>query len=213
MNLSVQNTMAVEPPPPMLLALCASFGSLAAWRQEFDALARRHEGEAGRLALVFSPDEGALRHLWGRAPDGEETLTVLALQLPAEVGAFVAAIDWSQAYERYQHAVHTASEGQGARHGDLGDALLLDVRRAGVFQSATRMLPGAVWRDPAQVGDWAGSLPAGREVLVYCVYGHEVGRVTAMRLRALGVTARFLEGGIDAWQTAGLPTVDKGAAA
>jgi len=47
---------------------------------------------------------------------------------------------------------------------------------------------------------------------VYCVYGHEVGRVTAMRLRALGVSARFLEGGIDGWQAAGLPTVAKGAA-
>ena len=45
---------------------------------------------------------------------------------------------------------------------------------------------------------------------MYCVYGHEVGRRTAMRLRALGVDARFLEGGIDAWQCAGRPLQAKG---
>ena len=33
---------------------------------------------------------------------------------------------------------------------------------------------------------------------------------TAMRLRARGVNARFLDGGIDAWQRAGLRTVPKG---
>jgi superoxide dismutase, Fe-Mn family len=46
-------------------------------------------------------------------------------------------------------------------------------------------------------------------VVVYCVYGHEVGRGTALRLRAQGVNARFLRGGIDAWEAAGLPLTDK----
>jgi superoxide dismutase, Fe-Mn family len=44
---------------------------------------------------------------------------------------------------------------------------------------------------------------------VYCVYGHEVGRVTALRLQAAGLKARYLVGGIDAWQAAGRPLVDK----
>jgi Fe-Mn family superoxide dismutase len=48
---------------------------------------------------------------------------------------------------------------------------------------------------------------------VYCVYGHEVGRVTALRLRAAGVDARYLHGGIDGWVAAGRPTQAKGAAA
>ena len=29
-------------------------------------------------------------------------------------------------------------------------------------------------------------------VVVYCVYGHEVGRATALRLRAAGLEAHFL---------------------
>ena len=72
------------------------------------------------------------------------------------------------------------------------------------------MIPGARWCDPAAVATWAAELPVDREVLVYCVYGHEVGRATAMRLRAAGVNARYLSGGIDAWQGAGRPVVPKG---
>ena len=48
-----------------------------------------------------------------------------------------------------------------------------------------------------------------REVIVYCIYGHEVGRSTAMRLRAQGLNARFLAGGIDGWQAAGQPLAEK----
>jgi Fe-Mn family superoxide dismutase len=42
-------------------------------------------------------------------------------------------------------------------------------------------------------------------VVVYCVHGHEVSRATALRLRAAGLDARFLRGGIAAWEAAGLP--------
>lgn len=71
------------------------------------------------------------------------------------------------------------------------------------------MIPGARWRDPAVVSEWAGELPANREIVVYCVYGHEVGRGTAMRLRAQGLKARFLRGGVDGWKAAGLPLSGK----
>ncbi len=88
---------------------------------------------------------------------------------------------------------------------------MLDVGRAGMFKAATTTLPGAAWHDPAAVATWAAQLPSGRPVLVCCVCGHEVSRVTALRLQALGVNARFLVGGIDAWQRAGRPTFPKGA--
>ena len=69
--------------------------------------------------------------------------------------------------------------------------------------------PGAIWRDPAAVASWAHDVPRDKEVVVYCVYGHEVGRATALRLRAQGVEARFLRGGIDGWQAAGRPVDPK----
>jgi Fe-Mn family superoxide dismutase len=65
------------------------------------------------------------------------------------------------------------------------------------------MIPGAKWRDPARVAEWSTELQTDRPVIVYCVYGHEVGRATALRLRAAGIDARYLQGGIDGWQAAG----------
>jgi Fe-Mn family superoxide dismutase len=121
----------------------------------------------------------------------------------------VAGIDWNPAYQRYQEAVHAVSEAFGADQDEIAGALLLDVRRAGVFEQAASMIPGARWQDPAAVARWAGELPADREVVVYCVYGHEVGRATAMRLRAAGLKARYLRGGIDGWQSAGRPLAAK----
>jgi len=55
-------------------------------------------------------------------------------------------------------------------------------------------------------------MPTDREIVVYCVYGHEVGRATAMQLRAAGLKARFLRGGIDGWRAAGRALQPKGAA-
>ena len=58
--------------------------------------------------------------------------------------------------------------------------------------SAETVIPGATWRDPAAVDAWARDVPRDKEIVVYCVYGHEVGRATALRLRALWtVIGRF----------------------
>ena len=58
----------------------------------------------------------------------------------------------------------------------------------------------------------SGELPMepGGEIVAYRVCGHEVGRTTAMRLRAAGLNARYLHGGIDAWRAAGKALVAKG---
>jgi len=120
-------------------------------------------------------------------------------------------IGWTQVYQRYQAAVHAASEPFGVAQDDVPGAMVLDVRRSGVFEQATTMIPGARWRDPARVTDWSGELPSDREVIVYCVYGHEVGRATALRLRAAGLRARYLRGGIEGWQAAGQTLNPKGA--
>jgi superoxide dismutase, Fe-Mn family len=77
--------------------------------------------------------------------------------------------------------------------------VLIDVRRAAVFQQATVLIKGATWQDPAAVDTWGATMPSSSAVIVYCVHGHEVSRNCASRLLALGVDARFLEGGIEAW--------------
>ncbi|MGX5651858.1 Fe-Mn family superoxide dismutase [Hydrogenophaga borbori] len=210
--------------PAMRLALDANFGSAERWRDEFTAMGKALGGGSGWVLLVFQPREGTLVNQW--AADHTHALAggvpLLALDMyehayhldygaaaGAYVDAFMGNIDWAGVHERYRQAVHAASESFGAGADEIGDAPVLDVRRAAVFEPARTMIPGARWRDPAAVSNWAAEQPAGREVVVYCVYGHEVSRATAMRLRAAGLNARFLRGGIDGWQAAGRPLTEK----
>jgi Fe-Mn family superoxide dismutase len=213
---TADQTLPIEPASAMALALSSSFGSMPKWCESFVATARAHAGESGRVELAFEPATATLVNHWLAIDSGSATMPVLAVTVPvsadADPVAFITRIDWPTAYQRYTDAVHAASAPFAAQPADVGEPMLLDVRRAGVFEVATTMLPGAAWRDPACVPVWAGQLPVDREVIVYCVYGHEVGRVTAMRLQALGVNARFLDGGIDAWQRAGHRTMPKGEA-
>ena len=206
--------------PAMKLAFDANFGSLERWREEFSAMGKAQGGGSGWVLLVFQPREGTLVNQW--AADHTHALAggvpILALDMYEHayhmdfgaaaggyVDAFMENIHWAPVYQRYQAAVYAASEPCSAGHDDVSGALLLDVRRAGVFDEAATMIPGACWRDPAAVSHWAAEMPSDRDVVVYCVYGHEVGRATAMRLCAAGVKARYLHGGIDGWQTAGRP--------
>ena len=204
--------------PGMKLALAANFGSFERWLDEFVAMGKAQGGGSGWVLLAFQPRDGTLVNQW--AADHTHALAggvpILALDMyehayhldfgaaaAAYVDAFMANIQWGVVYARYQAAVHAASEPFAATQGDVSTALVLDVRRAGVYEQAGALIPGARWCDPAMVDAWSRELPADRELVVYCVYGHEVGRATAMRLRAAGLKARYLSGGIDGWQKAG----------
>ena len=90
-----------------------------------------------------------------------------------------------------------------------GDApLVLDVRRDVRFAESDKTLPGAQRCDPDHVRQFARAQPP-REVVVYCVHGLEIGEGAAAQLRAAGWDARFLQGGIEGWIEAGLPTARK----
>ena len=197
--------------PAMQLALDANFGSVDKWCADFTARADSLLASGGRVDLLFEPGNGRLvnQTLGAAATGGADSVTLLTLEVHAnqalDWAAWPARIDWAAPYAAYQHAVHAASAALAGSALEVATAVLLDVRRAGVFAQAQHMLPGASWRDPALVAQWALDLPKDRPVLVYCIYGHEVGRVTALRLHAAGVQARFLQGGIDAWATAGRP--------
>jgi len=90
-----------------------------------------------------------------------------------------------------------------------GDApLVLDVRRDVRFAESDKILPHAQRCDPDEVAQYARTQPKG-EVVVYCVHGLEIGQNAAEQLRAAGWNARFLQGGIEGWAEAGLPTARK----
>lgn len=210
--------------PAMDLALSASFGDADRWRDEFVAMGKALGGGSGWVLLSLQPREGRLINQW--AADHTHAIAgaipLLALDMyehayhmdfgaaaGAYVDAFMQNIDWAQVYERYQAAVTGTSEGLGATADQASHARLIDVRRAGIFEQSDVMAAGAEWRDPAHVDSWAAELQTEGPVVVYCVYGHEVGRSTAMRMRAAGVDARFLVGGFDGWRSQRRPVVNK----
>ena len=90
--------------------------------------------------------------------------------------------------------------------------LVIDVRRAKAFTDADDMLAGALRRDPEKATDWAGDLPSA-DVIVYCVHGHEVSQNAAAALRARGLSARYLEHGLQGWREAGGALQEKPAGA
>jgi rhodanese-related sulfurtransferase len=84
---------------------------------------------------------------------------------------------------------------------------VVDVRKRLAFEADPAMLPGAVWRDPHAVVQWAAELPSGCSVVVYCVHGHEVSQAVRDALRRRGVMAGIIEGGFEGWRAAGGPVV------
>ncbi|MEZ5842925.1 MAG: sulfurtransferase/chromate resistance protein [Hyphomicrobiaceae bacterium] len=89
--------------------------------------------------------------------------------------------------------------------------IVYDVCRREKYAPDGRILPTARWREHTRVGDWAGEIPAGRTVVLACVHGHNVSQLAASELRRRGIAARVLEGGVEAWKAAGLPTILKSA--
>src|SRR5258706_432654 len=83
--------------------------------------------------------------------------------------------------------------------------LILDVRREKAFDEDPRMIAAAL-RPDSDLAAFAARHAAGRPIVVYCVRGHEVSQEAARTLSHAGQDARFLEGGIEAWGAASLPT-------
>jgi rhodanese-related sulfurtransferase len=113
------------------------------------------------------------------------------------------------------------------RMGTAAAPVLLDVRRDAAFDAAAFILAGAQRCAPQNVAAWGAANMAKRDqdVVVYCVYGHNVSADACSQLRALGFNAFVLAGGfqggedgvdspedIAAWRTVKLALVPKDAA-
>ena len=207
------------------VGLTRDFGSFEGWRAEFTGLATALGGGSGWALLSWSGRENRLLNHW--AADHAHLLAgatpILALDMyehsyhmdfgtdaKAYVAAFMQNIDWDGVALRYAATVEnsTAALAVGAAEILNAPAKRIDVRRKGAYDAAPEVIEGAVWRDPEKVDEWANELK-GSEVVVYCVFGHEVGQSTAARLRDAGVSARYLSGGIDDWKKSGKPVQAK----
>ena len=105
----------------------------------------------------------------------------------------------------------TVSIDPRALYDQLGSAdapHILDTRKDKAYDADDRVLPATIRTGP-DPSAFAASHAPDRPVVVYCVYGHEVGQNAAAMLRDKGFDAVYLEGGIDEWAKAGLPTVKR----
>jgi Fe-Mn family superoxide dismutase len=211
------------------IALERDFGSVARWRDEFTAMAKALGGGSGWVLLSWSPREGRLVNQW--AADHAHLLAgavpVLALDMyehayhmdfgaraAAYVEAFMKNIRWDGVYARYDAAVAADAAPWAASPAAIREAgLLIDVRRAATYANAADQLAGAAWKDPAKLAEWSAGLDRSSPVLVYCFHGLDIGRSTALALRARGFDARYIAGGIEACREAGVALAPKGAVA
>lgn len=81
-------------------------------------------------------------------------------------------------------------------------ALLLDVREPDEW--AAGRAPGAVHVPMGEIEARRGELPTDRRIVAVCRSGARSGRVAEF-LRRSGLDAANLEGGMQAWEAAGLP--------
>src|SRR5262245_8804386 len=93
-----------------------------------------------------------------------------------------------------------------ARLGTAAAPIVVDVRRPADFAKSNELIISAVHRDPDEVERWRKDLPSGRQAVVHCVHGHQVSQGAAAALRAAGIDASYLQGGIVAWTAEALPT-------
>jgi rhodanese-related sulfurtransferase len=82
--------------------------------------------------------------------------------------------------------------------------ILIDVRRNAARQASGMTMAGAIWRDPAHWLDWKDEVAAmAGPIVFFCVHGHEVSQGLTAALCAMGVDAKYLEGGFSEWQKFG----------
>lgn len=82
----------------------------------------------------------------------------------------------------------------------MRDIMLVDVRREADFTAGPPMIDGALRKLPETVEAWADELPRERNVVIYCARGGSVSNAVLDVLLRKGIRARYLEGGIEAWQ-------------
>jgi rhodanese-related sulfurtransferase len=83
------------------------------------------------------------------------------------------------------------------------ETLVIDVRREADYAASNETIPGAFWKNPEKIDAWITALPKTQDVVIYCVRGGAVSNRVVDRLHAEGIKARFIEGGIEGYKTAG----------
>jgi Fe-Mn family superoxide dismutase len=224
-----------QPLGKLAAALEADFGTVEKWRRQFVGLARSLDGHGGWVTLSYCPHDHRLynqimlddtRSLPGAVPILVLDMYEHAYHLEfganaaAYIDAFMRLVDWTAVGSRLE-----APAGQQRRESLVSadplpsisveelSALMatepglqvVDARPRNYVSRNPGTMPQAIWRDPESVDDWYGQLSSDAPVFVYCAYGFEVGCKVATTLRERGFDARYIRGGLAAWNGTATP--------
>jgi rhodanese-related sulfurtransferase len=90
---------------------------------------------------------------------------------------------------------------------DKRPPVLIDVSRPQLVQERGRLLPASRVLSMENCADWSQTLPRDRSIVIACAHGHNRSQNVAARLKAAGLQAAILAGGVQAWLDAGLPSL------
>lgn len=211
-------------------AVDACFGTVAAWRDEVVSLARIWRGGPGWILLSWSESLGGLISAALSERQGlTNAIPIFALDMgdhafssdfgsdrAAYASAALDTLHWGRIAARFNARPPSTSQSDPdqmsvqdlATRIDANDEtlLVLDIRHDDDRERYTSRIMQTEWRDSFNVADWADSCPQDKTIVVYCMYGFWVSQKVAEELRARGLDARSLEGGIAAWRAMGLPS-------
>ncbi|WP_299668394.1 Fe-Mn family superoxide dismutase [uncultured Ruegeria sp.] len=219
-------------------ALVENFGSTSNWKDEFVAIAAAQSSTAEWIVLAWCErferllnvvSEDGYQALCGSVP-------LLAVDLRTRayasefgddrqvyVETYLQNIHWGHVAAGFGRVLQSDSHKQcepndvtqitvaelNARITDGTEApIILDIRHDDDRDRYTSRIAGTEWRDSFKVAEWVGELPKDKPVVVYCMYGFWVSQKVVEELRAEGIDARSLEGGVTAWRAMGLPSTE-----
>ncbi|MBX2831550.1 MAG: hypothetical protein KTR23_10285 [Rhodospirillales bacterium] len=218
---------------PFQSALKTDFGSVQNWWDEVRSLVKSWTGGPGWIVLFWSSSlEQLLTVPIAHDQSIPASVPIFALNMDKNIWAedfggdsmaYAKAVfhnlHWSRIAQRF-HACKTTYLHQpdpnqisvrelAERIAENDETVfVLDVRHDDDRERYTARIMETDWRDSFCVPDWADECDRTKTIVVYCMYGFWVSQKVAEELRARGLKACSLEGGIAAWRAMGLPTTD-----
>lgn len=218
--------------------LCNAFGDVPNWQAEFAMMATSQKDAPGWVVLAWCERLGQLQNVatHDRRLELSGSAPILALDLrphvyapdfnenqPAYVKTYLQNIHWgrvaktldavSRRSDQFEEQLNSSEQVSIAElkrlmASDTDTPLILDVRHDDDCERYTSRIADTDWRDSFKVTEWVRDLPKDKPVVVYCMYGFWVSQKVAKELRAEGIDARSLNGGVTAWRAMGLPSSD-----
>jgi len=216
-------------------AISRDFGSVLAWSEEFVHLACAKTDAPEWAVLTYCERFNRLINVsYGKQSVPMCGLVpILAVDLREHVystsfgddrsqyvNKLVASINWSHVAARLKSVNRKVPLGENQDEGanqisiqelleitqhSKTSPLVLDVRHEDDRERYGVKISDTEWRDSFSVDTWSHNIPKDKPVVVYCMYGFWVSQKVAEELRAEGIDARSLVGGISAWRAMGLP--------